>query len=269
MTERASFWTRPLGKGSDPAPQHPDFRPTLPSVNLLPAKVREDISVVKTRKILVLVAVVLVLVGAGMWWVQGQDIARAEQSVAVAQEANAETQARIDRLAPVNALFSQITGQQELVEQTLAAQPRASRVLRRLIVAADRASTGGSPIRYSTIAVSYRGIPEVGDALNECPNPNPFDTAVSIGCVTFSALAGSRAQVSAFLLELEADPFFIGPYVASTTVGGSDSRTIAFSGTAAVSTRALVTPLSEEELAAIVNPQAEPSEDAADGGDGS
>ena len=113
-------------------------------------------------------------------------------------------------------------------------------------------------MQFTTLSVAYRGIPAPGEPPNECPNPNPFDNMVAIGCLEFSATAKDRAQVSELLLSLEADPFFIGPYVSNTTSGG-DAGVITFTGSAAISTDALVTPLSKDQIDAILAPTPSPS----------
>jgi Tfp pilus assembly protein PilN len=226
---------------------HAPFVPSLARVDLLPASVAESIALAKIRRILAIVFAVLLVAGVGLWWMQGSAIQQAEERLAVAQSENEVLQAQIARLAPINQVFEQIRTQQEIVETTLAAQPRAADVINALIEAGD---TGGTPVRMSSISVDYRGVPVPGEVPNPCPNPNPFQTQVAIGCLTFTAIARDRAQVSEFLLGLESDPFFIGPYVSTTTVSGDG--TVSFNGTAGVSTDALATPLSQERIDEIL-----------------
>jgi Tfp pilus assembly protein PilN len=223
------------------------FVPSLARVNLLPASVGESIALTKVRRLLVILIALLVVAGLGLWLLQGSAIRQAQERLTLAQDENEILQAQIARLSPINQVFEQIRTQQAIVELTLAAQPRAADVIATLI---DAGQTGGTPVRMSSISVEYRGIPSPGDLPNPCPNPNPFRSQVAIGCLTFTATAQDRAQVSQFLLALEADPFFIGPYVTTTTVGGDEA--VSFNGTAAVSTDALVTPLSQERIAEIL-----------------
>ena len=250
-----SFWTRPLGarKGAgDEATDHPSFQPTLPMVDLLPAAIRESMAVARIRRGLIVAAGAVIAILGVIWLLQGQQIADAEATVAQAEAQTAETQAKIAKLAPVSEVFAQIQGQRELVQQTLAAQPQASEVLNRLRTAAS--SVDGPPIALSSVSVAYQPLPEAGGVLNQCPNPNPFDDTITIGCLTFGATAASRDQVSQLLRALEADPLFVGPYVAGTTVNGSGPGSVTFTGSAAVSLQGLVTPLTSEQVEAILAP---------------
>ncbi len=246
-----SFWNRPLGrrKDADEDAPHPPFTPSLPRVDLLPAQVREAIAVSRTRRWVALAAVLVLVAGAALWLLQGQRISEAEAGMAQAEAQSAETQAKIAKLAPVSDLFAQIESQRALVQDTLAAQPKAAEVIEHLRRAAG--GVDGPPITLSTIAVAYQPVPEPGAVLNTCPNPNPFDDTVTIGCITFGASAANREQVSQLLLLLEDDPFFVGPYVGGTTVNGTGAGSVTFTGSAGVSMAALVQPLTAEELAAL------------------
>lgn len=229
------------------------FVPSLPRVDLFPPSVREATALRRTRTVLLALVAFVVLVGATVWILQGSAIGQAEARLADAQAENARMQAEIDLLAPITVLFDEIANQRALVETTLAAQPQAAAVNDRLIAA------GGPQVTFSFITVEYRPIPLPGEVPNPCPNPNPFDARVAIGCLSFSATAESPDEVSALLLALDADPFFIGPYVGSTS---SSEGKVTFSGTAAVSTDALVTPLSDQALEAILSGSPAPTPSA-------
>jgi hypothetical protein len=92
---------------------------------------------------------------------------------------------------------------------------------------------------------------------------------LTIGCLSFGATAQNREQVAALLLTLEADPFFVGPFVGSSTLitdpNGRDSVVVTFAGSTGLSNEALVTPLTPEEIAAITAPPA-PAPSAEGGG---
>lgn len=237
-------------KSTEPQPAaRTAFVPSLARVDLLPASVAEAIALFKVRRVLGIILAVLVLAGVGLWVLQGSTIQQAQERLDTARAENETLQAQIARLAPINQVFEQIRTQQVIVESTLAAQPRAADVIASLIDAGETPG-GGTPVRINSISIDYREIPDPGAVPNPCPNPNPFVTQVAIGCLTFTAIASDRAQVSEFLLALEANSFFIGPYVSTTTVGGDG--TVSFNGTAAVSTDALVTPLSQERIDEII-----------------
>lgn len=261
-----SFWSMDLGSlgkrgkkgkqgGDDDVVEHPPFEPTLPHVNLLPASVRNAIAVGRVRRYLVLALVVLLAAGALLWYVQGSRIAAAEADLARAQAESVALKDKVASLAAVQAFNTELQSQQDFVKQTLASQPQATEVVRRLTQAGER--TDGPPITFSSIAVTYGGIPAPGEQFNVCPNPNPFGTDITIGCVTFTADAANRQQVSALLEQLGADPAFVGPYVGSTSLGqaGDTGNTrVTFTGTTGVSLDALETPLTQEQIDAIINP---------------
>jgi len=269
--EKKSVWQMELGAKKDKEAEEelverPPFVPTLPQVNLLPTQVRDSLAIAKIRKGLILGAVVLPLAAGGLWWLQGSQISQAESTLAAAQAENQQLQADLEALAPVKQMYDQITKLQDLVTSTLAAQPQAALVIERLAAAGEAA--GGNDIDFANAAVTYTGIPAPGGELNPCPNPNPFDVEVTVGCLTFSATAADRAQVSELLRLMEADPLFVGPYVTNSTVtdleGAADS--VAFAGSAGISVDALATALTPEQLEAILTPPApEPAPTASPG----
>lgn len=260
--KRRSFAKLELGrrKGSSPMAddvvEHPPFTPTLPQVNLLPASVRDAIAVRKVRSWLVTLALLVLLGAATIWYVQTARIAQAERTLAAAVAEAAALQEQADSLTAVTEFDAQLASQQALVEDTLAAQVRTTELVRRL-TEAGRSAAGGAPIAFISIGLDYPGIPEPGGVLNPCPNPDPFGSSIAIGCLTFTAIADDRQQVSRLLEALAADPFFVGPYVGSTAlspatdVAGSG---VTFTGTAGVSVDALQTPLTVEEVEAILAP---------------
>lgn len=260
-TAEKSFWTMDLGRGStdDDSYAHPPFEPRLPRVNLLPASVEVRFAARRVRRMLYAVGVVLVLAFAGVWWQQSTTIADSERLLAAAQSANAQIREQVDALAPVTALYRQITDEQGLVATALAAQPQAAAVVTRLVAAGADAGS----VRFDSVAVQYHGIPTPGGTLNPCPNPDPFATDITVGCVTFSGSAADRAEVSSLLTTLTADAFFVGPYVNnSTIVQGDDSDGRAsFTGTVGVSAAALTELLTDEQIQAILTPP--PTEDEA------
>ena len=259
--KESSFWKMELGKkgagSADDDVEHPPFVPTLPRVDLLPASVRQSFALRRVRRWLLLVVVLLVAAVVGVWYLQAARIADAEAALAQAQSEGAELQGQMDALGPVKAFYTELEGQQALVTSTLASQPLTALVIQRLTESGQQA--GEAPVTFSTMEVFYLGIPAPRSPLNGCPNPDPFGTEITIGCVTFNAQAESRADVSRLLEAMEADPLFVGPYVTSTSLTAGDTGTgsqVTFTGTTGVSPEALETPLTPEQVEAIVNPPA-------------
>ena len=272
--KRRSLWQADLstlGRKSDDdsAPEHLPFVPTLPHVNLLPASVRDSILTAKIRRAFAWILLLVLVVSAGVWYLQTDQITRAQSAVSTATARNDQLRGELAAMAPVRRMYEQITRLQGIVTDTLAAQPEAAAVNRRLIAAGEVAA--GSDFTFSSIDVIYSGIPQVGDALNPCPNPDPFSTDIAIGCVTFSASVSSRDQVSTLLRALGADPMFVGPYVTTTSVSTIEGvgDVVSFTGSAGVSLSGLATPLTPEQIDAIVNPpEPEPTGDATASTDG-
>ncbi len=252
-----------LGRGSrdDEGVAHPPFQPRLPRVNLLPASVEVTFAARRVRRVLYAVGIVVALAFFAVWWQQSTSIADSERMLRAAQDANAQMRAQVDALAPVSALYNQITDEQALVATALASQPQAAAVVTRLLSAGAAAGS----VRFDSVAVQYHGIPEPGGTLNPCPNPDPFATDITIGCITVSGSGADRAEVSTLLTTLTVDPFFVGPYVNnSTIVQGADSDgRVSFTGTVGVSSRALTEQLTDEQVQTILTPPSPTTESAA------
>lgn len=253
----SSIWSRELGRKDDEEVDHPPFVATLPRVNLLPATVPEFFLIRRIRRGLIAIGVLLAIAVGGVWYMQGNQITDAELRLAQAQADSAKISAQVSALAPIKEMYDQITGEQNLVATTLASEPQASLVIARLADAGIAAQGGGGPVAFTSVAIEYRGIPEPGDELNPCPNPDPFASDITIGCITFSGTAGNREQVSTMLSIIADDGLFVGPYVNNSTVTQATADVpggVMFTGTAGVSIEALATPLTPEQIDAIVNP---------------
>jgi hypothetical protein len=266
--KKKPFWQMELGKGKhdDDDVDHPPFVATLPRANLLPVGVRNSIAVRRTRRFLIWALVLLVAVVAGGWYLQSGAISDAESSLAQAKQEGAALQDKVDALTAVTEFSQQLQAQQALVKATLASQPQSSLVIERLAKAGSAASQGSQPVAFANVGVTYTGIPPAGGPFNTCPNPDPFGTELTIGCVSFTATAANPLQVSQVLEVLDADPMFVGPYVTSTQIGdlgagSAKSTAVTFNGTAGISLDGLMEALTPEQVDAIVNPPKPASDD--------
>lgn len=259
-----SFGRKKTDEALNPRVVHNE-QPVLPRVNLLPKKVRVSIKIARIRKVAMGAALAVLLTSGLFWYSQGSTIAQAEQGVSDATEVNQDLQVQVNALAPIGQLYAQLTNQQEFVESALASSPTGSAILTAFESAA--ASVSGKPLELNAISIVFNPIPEVGTELNACPNPDPFGTEISIGCITFTGTAPNRDAISQFLLELEADPLFIGPYIntSSVTVPGEGQKSqVSFSGTTAVSLGGLETPVTQELIDALLQPETETDPDTTD-----
>jgi hypothetical protein len=259
---KKSFWSMEIGKKTpaDEKVEHPEFTPTLPRVDLLPPIVRQRQSLRNVARGFTLLLVLLLAVGAVIWYMQGSRIDEAQAALTSAQTDQQAMQQKLADLGPVKEMYNQITAQKQLVDSTLASQPDATAVIEHLYaVATSVGEPKGIELTASTYA--YQGIPKPGTALNPCANPDPFGKSLTIGCLTFDATAASRDVMSEFLRKLAGDPMFVGPYVTTSTVAegapGAGSR-ITFSGTSGISVDALKQKLTPEQIDALLNPPQQP-----------
>ena len=235
----------------------PAFAPTLPQVNLLPHRVRESIRIARVGRGAAWGVGVAAVLTTALWLVQATAIQQAEQRLSDLQRTNVSLSNRAKALAPIEQMATQLQRQQDLVTTAVADQPQAAEVLRHLEQAAQAAGAQG--IEFSTVQITYHGIPKAGDVINPCPNPDPFNAQVTVGCITYSATARNREQVTTFLRATEADPWFVGSYIGTSTLGtqtDTGTSTVTFSGTAGLSHQALVTPLTDEQLETLERPPA-------------
>lgn len=237
-----------------------DHQLTLPQVNLLPAEITEAISLRKIRRLAMLGGALILLIAALVWALQIPAIRASQDSLTQAQVTNAKEQAQVQALAPIAQMVTQIKRQQDLVSTTMATQPKAAAIYRRLLTLA--ASSGSPAIRFTTMAIAYTSPSATGKAASACPDPDPFNTHLSIGCVTFSATASSREHVSRLLVALGHDPLFVGPYVNSSMLAGAATggkQAVSFTGTVGISPVGLATPLTKEQEAQLLRPPADPT----------
>ncbi len=240
--------------------QRADARLTLPQVNLLPRAVTESIALRRIRRLALLAGLVILLIAALVWAVQIPAIRTSQDALAQAQATNADEQGQVAALAPIAQMVAQIKRQQDLVGTTMAAQPKAALVYRHLLSAA--AGAGSPGIRFTTMAVEYRPAAIAGAADSGCPDPDPFVQHLSIGCVTFSATAASREQVSRLLVSLNWDPLFVGPYVNNSLLAGAaggGQQAVSFTGTVGISPTGLATALTKEQQALLLQPAPSPA----------
>ncbi|MDD2857401.1 MAG: hypothetical protein PHU75_01880 [Candidatus Nanopelagicales bacterium] len=242
--------------GIDDDVEREEFVPTLPQVDLLPQQVRESMAIARIRRIAALAAVLLLVIAGMLWFVQEPAIQSSEQSLATAQAINAKEQLQVQALSPIAQMVAQIKGQEQLVTSTLTTQPRASTLYGHLLLAAR--STGAPTMRFSTLSATYLGAPAAGGSVTACPNPDPFAEQVAIGCITFSATAGARDQVSRLLVALSRDPLFVGPYVNSSMLAaqgaGGAPASVSFTGTVGITPAGLATKLTDQQVRTLLAP---------------
>jgi len=254
-SDSTPFWKMELGRGKQASieVEHPEFERTLPRVNLIPAEVRESISVRKVRRGYVFAFVGILVAVTLIWLMQNGSILEQEARLTSAQNESTTISNQVKALAPVEQLYQQITTQEAFITDAVASEALTSSLLQQLRAVA------GDKVDYSSVAVTFTGIPKPElsshpeTSLNECPNADPFGKDITIGCLTFSATASTRADVSSFLVRAERNSFLVGPYVtASTITQDAEGRNrLNFSGSAGISLDALRTSLTTKQIAAL------------------
>ncbi len=249
------FWKMEIGKKKQASidVEHPEFQRSLPQVNLIPASVRESISVRKIRRGYVFGFLGILVLVTLVWLMQNGSILEQEARLTSAQNESIAISTQVKALEPVEQLYQQITTQEAFITDAVASEALTSSLLEQL------RSVAGPDVDYTSISVSFTGIPKPElsahpeTALNECPNADPFGKDITIGCLTFSAQAPTRADVSKFLVRAEKNLFLVGPYVTASTItqDADGNNKLNFSGSAGISLEALRTSLTTEQIAAL------------------
>jgi len=210
----------------------------LPVVNLLSPSVFEAMAARRLRRRFVAAGFVLTLLVGGGWGLQHLRSAQADKLLTVERAETSRLTAEKKELAPVSAYVAEVVKQKSVVKKTMAKEALMSRVLDDLRSATPdgvRIETLNATIEDSQAAAGAGQT--TTSAANVCPAPNPFVRKVSVGCVTLTGTATSRAAVGQFVTKLGAGGVFVAPYV--TTTSTADSKKFAFSGSVAISTRVL------------------------------
>ena len=208
----------------------------LPVVNLLSPSVFEAMAAHKLRRRFVAAGFVLALLVGGGWGMQHLRSVQAEKLLTVEQAETSRLTADTKELAPVSIYVAEVAKQKTVVRKTMANEALMSRVLDDL-----RAATP-TGVRIETANATIDGAQPAAkagqtntSAANACPAPNPFVQKASVGCVTLTGTATSRAVVGQFVTKLAAGGVFVAPYV--TTTSTADSERVTFAGSVSVSKR--------------------------------
>lgn len=184
--------TRPAG--------HTDGTPAsrFASVNLLPAETTERQRARKIARRFVLAGVGLAVVCGGVWLAQARAINSAEDELAAAEQAHADSQAQLTPLLPVKAFSAAIDQQQTVVGTAMATHTSFSRALTGFAAAWP----AGSTMRTLDAVLG-----------TSCAGPDPFQTSTSIGCLTWSVTVPGEQQVRDLTAAIPASPGLVDPYL--------------------------------------------------------
>lgn len=213
------------------------FRPRSPQVDLFPPNVRLVFEV-RVIKRLIAAAAVLLAIGAGfVWWTETANIRAAQAVVDTSNQARDAAQAQVRMLLPVESLYTEITKMNDAVNSVLAGDVNSTLVLREFTQLAN-----AHHIQMRSAAFKYTGRVEQSlagqSSLSGCPLVDPFTPIEAVGCVSFTAFAGSRADVSTFIAAANASGVFTNVYLSGTTADAEGK--VSFSGSMSILPAALI-----------------------------
>ena len=231
-------------------------------VNLIPQLVRNSIAVRRIRKIFIWVGAVVVAAIAAVWLMQSASIMAAQSRIDQARLQAEELGAKVTALAPIGQLYALLDDQEGFLNGALTSQVRTADVLD--AIKAD----AGKRVTFSNLAVTVTGIPQPNAQASDipaCPDADPFTTEIIVGCISFTAQGRDREDVSTFLEMADANPFFVDPYVTTTSIGetGGGQPQVTFSGSTGLSLDALVSPPTTEERDALLQALVQAEQQAA------
>ncbi len=218
-------------------------RPGAATVNLLSPWVFEELRVHQLRRRFLFGLVVLLTVVALAWVALRFNLYRANEDLRGEEAVATGLTNQLRELAPVRgyvdgverrivtvtgATYDDVAFSRVLTSLAVATPPTASLASISVELAAAEVGSSEPGSRRPAADDPARGL--VGST---CPGPDPFETKVVVGCVTFSGAAASRDAVSGFVVALGADKLFVEPFVDTTTTGEGD--TVTFSGSVGLS----------------------------------
>ena len=220
------------------------FEIDLPTVNLLSPSVFEAMAVRTLQRRFVAAAVALVLLVAGGWVVQHLRAEQAAKLLVVEEGETARLTAKAEDLAPVSTYVATVANQKILVSRTMATEALLSSVLDDLAVATPegvRVETLTAVVTATTIqtdqsASTGQGQPGQPGQNGEtaCPAPDPFKRSTTVGCVTMTGTASTRAAIGR-LVDRLGSGVFVAPYI--TTTANADGTKLTFTGSVGVNSR--------------------------------
>ena len=217
------------------------FEIDLPTVNLLSPSVFEAMAVRTLQRRFVAAALALVLLVAGGWVVQHLRAEQAAKLLVVEEGETARLTAKAEDLAPVSTYVATVANQKILVRRTMATEALLSSVLDDLAVATPegvRVETLTAVVTATTIQTDQSASTGQGQAgqngESACPAPDPFKRSTTVGCVTMTGTATTRAAIGR-LVDRLGSGVFVAPYI--TTTANADGTKLTFTGSVGVNSR--------------------------------
>lgn len=212
-----------LFKREPKEPAREPFVPTLPSVDLLPAQIQDDVKLRRLRwKMGVACLGVVGAVAAG-WVVQEGLILSAQHNLDQQQTQQTTLNAQMTTLAPVANFYKSVTNAQTTVQTTMNDEVLTSVVFAHLTASLPHGVTlqqanvavmtgTGAAASNATVSATSTGSGSTG-----CPVTTPFEPQAPSGCVSIQGHTTSRALVAQWMNALSKDPMFNNVFVPTST----------------------------------------------------
>lgn len=220
------------------APAYKPFVASLPTVDLLPPDVKEEVELRRLRRLFVVAGVIVLGLMVAAWVLQAGLIHVAQNGL---DQQNARTQAlngQMAKLTPVKLFYAQVDTNQTTIQQTMDAEVLTSKVLAEL----DKTTPHGVSLGNVTVSLDGSSTPAAAAATpttgagdsSACPSPDPFtQAAATAGCITVDGSAASRTALGQWIDKAAADPMFTAVFVPTAT--SDETGKITFSGSLALS----------------------------------
>lgn len=211
------------------------FVTALPQVNLLPEQVQDKMATTRTVRRFALGAAAIVVGISGTYMLQDHQTDEASSRLSAAQQRTAQLQAQQRLLAPYGAYAKAVQQQAGVVQATMSNEVLTSEVTTRLY----RSAPTGVKIDSFMLEAGSASL-DAESQTGSCQPVDVFGTSgvTSAGCVSVTGKAGSRADLSRWLKNLNADEMFTVPFVPSTTYD-STQRVFYFTAEVSLNTQAV------------------------------
>ena len=203
------------------------FTPTMPDVNLLPPRVFDAVSAKKAQRKLAVAGGVLALLVVVTWAAQAAQIMVANSAREKESAKSAGLEEQVRTLGPVKVFYAGVAAQKVSVQKTMALELYFSQVADDLV----KAAPPGIGIETVTVAAGAQA-GQSSTTGAACPAPDPFKPLAIVTCVQFTGTATTRANVSAFLVNLSKNTKFANVYIPVTDSAGG--KEVTFNGSVGV-----------------------------------
>lgn len=204
----------PVNPADAPVPEV-TFVPSLPSVNALPVKIKEQYrNRALINKFISGAVGLAVIIGALFGYSAFGEMQHSAAMTKYDDEA-AALNSQIAALQPYENYKVQVGGKLTTLAEYLAKDVDAAKIVRVLF---EYAATYN--ISFTEVSLSIVG----DDGKNSCPSPDPFNTIETIGCVSFQGHMPDAAGLNGFIDSITNTSGFVNVFLRNATYGSSYSN---------------------------------------------